>query len=315
MICVIENEYLKAYISDLGATLIKLIDKQTNIDLVLGFDAEEDYFKYSGTNMGASIGRNANRIGGGSFVLNEQKYYLTQNDNNNQLHGGGANGFAFKRWNVIESGKDYIIFDYYSTDKEEGYPGNLRVEVSYTLNQNNIIWKYSGKSDKDTLLNMTNHSYFCLGDDDILNQQLMIYTNKYSHIDDYSLTIDKVCDTINTPYDFYSFKKIKYNLSKLKNGIDNNYVWEYIGNKLMASLKNDRLQLNVYSDLPDMHLYTAYYLNGERGKYFKTYRSYSGICLECQYYPNSINYDSFIKPILHSNETMTHYIRYEINNI
>ena len=315
MIYVLENDYLKAYISDLGATLTKLIDKKTNTDIVLGFDSDEDYIKYGGTNIGASIGRNANRIGNGKFSLNGKTYELSVNDNMNQLHGGGMNGFAFKRWQKrFETGQE-IVLTYYSVDGEEGFPGNLNVEVSYKLEKNNLIWSYSGISDEDTILNMTNHSYFCLGDDNILEQELKIHTDKYSPVDEYSLTLDEVVNVQGSAYDFTKFTKLKDNLSMLSCGIDNNYVWENMNHKLMAELKNDKLQLNVYSDLPDMHLYTAYYLKGEKGKYDKTYDKYAALCLECQFYPNSINYDNYIKPILKKDETMSHYIRYEVKNI
>lgn len=315
MIYILENDYIKACVSDLGATLTKFIDKKTNTDLVLGFDSDENYIKYGGTNIGASVGRNANRIGNASFSLNGKEYKLTVNDNCNQLHGGGMNGFAFKRWTKQLQTKDELVLSYYSKDGEEGFPGNVNVEVSYKLENNSLIWSYSGESDADTILNMTNHSYFNLGDDNINNLYLHITTDKYSPVDENSLTLDKVLNVSNTSYDFTHFTKLEDNLKNLERGIDNNYVWENMSDKLVAELKNNKLQLNVYSDLPDMHLYTAYYLNGEIGKYGKVYHAGSGVCLECQYYPNGINYSDYIKPILHKNEKMHHYIKYEIKNV
>ena len=315
MIYIIENEYLKAYISDLGATLTKLIDKKTNIDLVLGFESDEEYIKYNGANIGASVGRNCNRIGGAKFTINGETYKLVANEGENQLHGGGFEGFAFKRWDKQIQTKEEITLSYLSKDGEQGFPGNLNVEVTYKLDKNNIIWSYSGTSDKDTLLNMTNHSYFCLGDDDVLNHELVIYSDMYCPCDEHSLTLDTPKSVKGTAFDFTKFTKLNDNIKNTKCGIDNNYVWENLDDKKMAEVKNDKLKVTVYSDLPDMHLYTAYYLNGEKGKYGKTYKSYSALCLECQYYPNGINYDKFIKPILKANETMSHYIRYEINNI
>ena len=314
MIYILENDYIKACVSDLGATLTKFIDKKTNTDLVLGFDSDEDYIKYGGTNIGASVGRNANRIGNASFSLNGKEYKLTVNDNCNQLHGGGMNGFAFKRWTKQLQTKDELVLSYYSKDSEEGFPGNVNVEVSYKLENNSLIWSYSGESDADTILNMTNHSYFNLGDDNIMNHELMITTDKYSPIDENSLTKEECINVKDTPYDFTSFRKIEDNLNELECGIDNNYVWETLDDKLMASLRFNNIQMNVYSDLPDMHLYTAYYLNGEKGKYGKTYSKYGAVCLECQYYPNSLNYSSYIKPLLKANEKMSHYIRFEIES-
>lgn len=311
----LENENLLVTVSDLGATLTKFIDKKTDTDLVLGFDNEEGYLKYNGTNIGASVGRNANRIGEAKFTLNGKQYQLAANNGPNNLHGGGENGFAFKTWNVKSKTDDEIVLTYFSKDTEEGFPGNLTVEVSYKLEANTLTWTYSGTCDQDTVFNMTNHSYFCLGDDDILNQELKIYTDTYSPVDADSLTLDETCKVENTPFDFRDFTKLKTNLDKLSQGIDNNYVFENFDDKLMAEVRNNKLHLSVYSDLPDMHLYTAYYLNGEKGKYGKTYNPYSALCLECQFYPNAINYDSYIKPILKSNETMKHYIKYEVNTL
>ena len=316
MIYTIENDYLKVDVCELGATLMRLIDKKSGTDLVLGYETEDDYLKYNGANIGASVGRNANRIGKAQFCLNDKLYKLSVNDNGiNQLHGGGINGFAFKRWEVVDKKEDEISFKYFSKNGEEGFPGNLNVEVSYKLEGNSLTWSYSGSSDEDTILNMTNHSYFNLGSDNIFDLDLHITTDKYSPVDDKSLTLDQILDTKNTPYDFYEFRKVGDNLKELECGIDNNYVWENMSDKLMAELKNDKLKLNVYSDLPDMHLYTAYYLNGELGKYGKVYKSFDALCLECQYYPNGINYDNYIKPILKKDEVMKHYIRYEIENI
>ena len=127
------------------------------------------------------------------------------------------------------------------------------------------------------------------------------------------MTLDEVRETNGTPYDFNEFTSVGNNLALLPSGIDNNYVWEDLSDKLMAQLKNDRLQLNVYSDLPDMHLYTSYYLAGEKGKYGQTYQSGRALCLECQYFPNGINYgDKYLLPILKKGEKMSHYIRYEL---
>ena len=311
---IIENEFLKVEIADLGATLTKLIDKKSGVDIVLGYDSDEEY-KTKGGNIGASVGRNANRIGKGQITLNDILYQLSINDNMNQLHGGGDKGFAFKNWKVVEKSDKEIKFNYFSKDLEEGFPGNLNVYVTYKLDGNNLIWSYEGESDKDTLFNMTNHSYFNLGDEDIMNEYLHITSDKYSPVDEYSLTLDEVKDVKGTAYDFTTFTRLEDNLSKLDKGIDNNYVWEYLGDKLMASLKNDKLQLNVYSDLPDMHLYTSYYLNGDIGKYGLIYNKYKALCLECQYYPNGINYSDYIKPILKKGEKMSHYIRYELINL
>jgi len=311
----IENDLISVTVSTLGATLVKFIDKKTNKDLVLGFDNEEEYIANNGTNIGATAGRNANRIGGAKFNLNGVEYKLSENDHGNQLHGGGINGFAFKTWMVDSIEQNEIVFSYDSKDGEEGFPGNLHAAVSYKLFDSSLVITFSGTSDKDTIFNLTNHSYFNLGDKDIMNHSLQVLTDKYSPTDEVALTLDKVVDVKDTPYDFSKPTLLKDNLSKLEAGIDNNYVWENMDDKKMAELAYDNLQLNVYTDLPDMHVYTAYYLNDEIGKYGKEYKPYSGICLECQFYPNGINYKDYIKPILKANETVEHYIKFEVEHI
>lgn len=306
----LENDYLKIVVSELGATLVSFIDKLTNTDLVLGFDSDEEYIK-CGDYIGASVGRNANRIGSGRFELNGKQYQLSINNNMNQLHGG-VNGFAYQMYKLESLSDDEIIFNIFSKDGEEGFPGNLNAKVSYKLDKNNLIFSYSGISDKDTIFNMTNHSYFNLGDENILNQYLHILTDKYSPTDEYALTLDEVKDVSGTAYDFKESKLIGPNILSLPTAIDNNYVFENMNDKKMIEYHNDKIELNVYSDLPDIHIYTSYFLKPIQGKYQKQYGRYSGICFEAQYYPNGINYSSYIKPILKANEEMKHYIKYEV---
>ncbi|MDO4940075.1 MAG: aldose epimerase family protein [Erysipelotrichaceae bacterium] len=311
----IENAYLKIEVSELGATLVKLIEKETDTDLVLGFDDDRGYLDNNGANIGASIGRNSNRIGNGRFELNGKTYQLTINNNMNQLHGGGFNGFGFKMWKLKEAKDDELVYYYDAKDGEEGFPGNCHAEVSYKLQDNNLIITFTGTSDQDTIFNMTNHSYFCLGDDNILDQELYVTSDKYSPTDEYALTLDEVRDVKDTPYDFREFTRIGSQLEKLKDGIDNNYVWENMEDKLMCELKNDKFKLSMYSDLPDMHIYTSYYLDPCTGKYGKQYKRYSGIALECQFYPNGINYSDYIKPILRKGEVSSHYMKIKIDTL
>lgn len=308
----LENSDIVIEVSEVGATLTRFIDKKTNTDLVCGFDSDEEYAKNCGCNIGATIGRNCNRIGGASFVLNGKTYNLRKNDGNNNLHGGGREGFAFKYFSLVDKKDDELVFEYLSRDLEEGFPGNLTIRVSYKLENNNLIISFTGSSDADTVFNVTNHSYFNMGDLNVLDQQLHITSNKYAPTDETGLTLSTVKNVEGTPFDFTSFRRIGDALAKLENGIDNNYVWENMDDKLLCQVKNDKLQMNVYSNLPDMHVYTANYLETEEGKYGRQYHKYGAICFEAQFYPNAINYDEYIKPILKANETKTYYIKYEI---
>ena len=311
----LENDNLLIEVSELGATLTKFIDKQSGIDIVFGYETDEEYLKYFDAYMGSSVGRNCNRISNGRFTLNDKEYQLSVNNHMNQLHGG-VDCFSFKMWKFERLSYDEIVLSYLSKDNEEGYPGNLNVEVSYRLEGNSLIYTYSGKTDQDTLFNMTNHSYFNLGDKDIMNHELYITTDKYSPVDEYSLTLDEVLPVENTPFDFRKYTKLKNGIESLEMGIDNNYVWENTDDKLMASLRYKNLELNVYSDLPDMHLYTSYYLKTDSGKYDNKYDRFMGVCLECQYYPNGINYgNKYLVPILRKDQERSNYIRYEVNHI
>ncbi len=311
MFYTIENEKISITVSDLGATLIRFIEKETNTDIVLGYDTEEEYTSQGGT-LGASVGRNANRIKNAEFTLNGTTYHLAKNNNENNLHGGGKNGFGFRRWTMVDQTEDKLVFSYYSMDGEEGFPGNLFAKVTYSLDGNTMTQTFEGSSDKDTVFNMTSHSYFNLGDENNLNEELYITTDKYAPVDEFSMTLDEVRDVKGTPYDFTTFTKIGENTSKLPSGIDNNYVWEVMGDKLICQLRNEKLLLSVYSDMPDMHLYTGYGLTERKGKYGQTYNRSHGTALECQYFPNAVNFTNYISPVLPAGETRKNYIRYVI---
>ena len=315
MTYIIENEYLLAELSEQGATLVRLVSKKSDTDVVLGFESEEDYLRNWGTFFGATVGRNSNRIGNARFYLNGKEYKLTVNDNMNQLHGGGINGFSFKRWKAEQYKGDEITFSYVSKDMEEGFPGELLTKVTYKLDKNKLLYVFTGISDQDTIFNLTNHSYFNLGDKDICDHILQIHTDKYSPTDQYALTLDEVRDCLGTAYDFTQPTRIGDNLDKLISGIDNNFVWETLGDKLMSTLSYDDLELNIYSDLPDMHVYTSHGLKTDAGKNGKVYGNCSGIAMECQYYPNGITYgDKYLLPILRKDTIVSHYIAYEIND-
>ena len=315
---VLENDELKVCLSDLGATLVSFIDKKTGIDIVYGFDSAEGYETQHGSYIGATVGRTCNRTAKGKFTLNGKEYQVPVNNGPNSLHGG-IEGFSFKIFDT-EIKDNAIVFTYFSKDMEEGYPGNLTLTVEYKLCKNSLKFTWSAISDQDTIVSITNHAYFnCNGEGTILNHTLKINTDKVALLDNDGMTTDQVIDVKGTAFDFTDehviYEKLEMGHENLlvANGYDHNYVYENFDVKEMATLKGDTLQLDIISDCPDMHVYGGNFLDGEcKGKYGDYYQEKSAMCFECQYYPNSINYEGFIKPILKANERRTHFTEFVV---
>lgn len=317
MIYTIENQYLSARISSVGATLLSFISKETNTDVVLGFDSQNDYFKNSGPHLGATVGRNANRIADGSFSVNGETYQLSLNEPNICLHSG-VGDLSFRSYSLKELSDNSVVLTLFDSDMSGGFPGDLNLEVSYKLVDKQLIFEFSALCSCDSILNITNHSYFNLngGVDTIFNQELKIYTDKMA-LNNGPMASDTVINVKDTAFDFTNLANIGTILERghdnlSKKGIDHNYVYEDMSFKKMAVLKNDNLSLTIESDLPDMHIYTANYLGQLKGKYGLEYDDYYGICFECQYYPNSVNYDKFIKPYIYKDKEFKHKIVYTL---
>lgn len=316
----IENEYLKVKVSTLGATLVSLIYKPYDRDVVLGYDDAETYLDSHGSNMGATIGRCANRIAKGEFTLNGKTYHLTINNGPNTLHSG-INNLTSKLYDVVEK-ENELILSAVSEDGSDGFDGDLKVDIHYRLEGDALVYSYEATTNKDTLCNITNHAYFNLDgllSRSVIDHDVMIPSDYVGLVDGDGLTTDAILAVKNTAFDFNEAKKISSNLAighdniKLANGYDHNYIFGDKKGDLRAVLSNDDLVLEVSSDLPDMHFYTANYLDGEvKGKMDNYYVAKNGVCFECQYYPNAINYELFKKPILKSGEVSSHYIKYRL---
>ncbi len=302
---------MEAVISSLGARIISLTapDKYGKYsDVLMGLGKAEDYantdekFYY-----GAIIGRYANRIEKAKFTLNGVEYTLCPNDNGNSLHGG-KNGFDTKNFQASFDKKS-LYLTYFSKDSEEGYPANLTLRVTYTLdNKNRFIINYDFVSDKDTVCNFTNHAYFNIGnDDDILDQVLTINSSKITPVDDELIPHGDYLNIDGTPFSFKGGVKIGQNIHsdehaiKLCNGFDFNYcIDRKTKNKLefAASVydKKSGRFMTCETTLPGVQLYTSNIAEGSVGK--KVYKNYAALCLETQYYPNSPNCPSYPSPIL-----------------
>ena len=229
----LENGNMTAEITNYAGSLVKLIvpDKDGNKgDILLGYDTLDGYI--AGTSsQGALVGRYANRIGGAKFTLNGKEYTLAKNDNGNTLHGGNV-GFNKKVWDVKdygENGNPYVVFSYTSVDGEEGFPGTLTLDVKYTLTADSIEICYNAVSDKDTVMNFTNHSYFNLNGTDagnIRDHIAQIFADKYTPVSPVLIPTGEIASVKGTPFDFTAPKRIGEDMDngKLPGGYDHNYV-------------------------------------------------------------------------------------------
>lgn len=314
----IENNYLSVKVTNLGATLMSLYDKEKKLELTLGFDTVDEYIKNNTTYFGATVGRCANRIGDSHFMLNDKEYHVLANDGKNSLHGGSVQ-YSFEEFELVSKDDTSLTFKYFSKDGEAGYPGNLNLEIAYRLKDKELDYEIKGVCDEDSLFNITNHSYFNLDNElqSALETEILIPADKVCVNDSNGMASDKVKDVENTVYDFRKFKKLKDIINKddnlAKGGLDHNYVFENMDDKLVCAIRNEKVCLSVYSDLPDVQIYTADGIETLKGRSGITYKQYWGIAIEPQYAPNAINYENFIKPIIKANKEVKHHIRYVVD--
>ena len=316
----LENERIIMKVSEFGAALVALIDKETGIDIAAGFDSAEAYAA-DDAYIGMSVGRTANRIEKGIFELNGKTYHLPVNNNGNCNHGG-IKGLSYRKYDGEEK-ENSVTFTYFSPDGEEGYPGNLKVSVTYTLLENGIEITAGAKSDRDTLFGYTNHAYFNLdGSDSVLDHQLYIPAGEYAPLDETGMCLEKTLKTAGTPFDFTSFHAIGERIEeedeqlKLGAGYDHAFVIPGEGMRLMAQCRGEKLQLTVMSDLPALQLYTSNWFHEQKGKYGKIYHRRAAVALEAAYRPNAVNYPSVEpKPILKKDEYRECHIPFLIDHI
>lgn len=304
-------------VTDFGATLYSLLvpDKDGNLcDVVLGYDDPIGYEGPAGTFFGATVGRNANRIAKGRFILNGKEYSLAQNNGGNNLHSG-LDFYSFRIWNVKEIGDNYIAFSLHSPDGDQGYPGNLDIDVTYTLtDENEVKIDYYGIPEEDTIINMTNHSYFNLNghaSGSVLEQEVWLDADMFTRADEVSIPTGEIIPVEGTPMDFRVKKAIGKDIEKeyealiFGKGYDHNWVLNNHGTYAkIAEMYSDLsgIFMEVYTDLPGVQLYTANYVEHEIGKQGIIYQKRQGICFETQYFPDAINHENFPSPICKAGE-------------
>lgn len=313
-------------VTDFGASMAAvLLPQKTGApkDVVLGFDSVSGY-ENTALYLGATIGRYAGQIRGGSFCLNGEQYSLPVNDHGNTLHGGryGFDKHCFSA--RLDKANNQVTFFASIKDGEEGFPGNLKVEASYRLtDENEIIMVHTARSDKDTVLNMTNHSYYNLDGHDggsIEDHRLKIYGSRFLELLEDCCPNGNILDVSGTPMDFLKMTRIgerigaPYPQLKISEGYDHNWNIEGTGGKVrkIAELESSSgdVRMEVFSDLPGLQFYSGNYLNGgEAGKGGCRYGFRGGLCLEPQHYPAAPNYEQFPSAVLKRNETYRHTIK------
>jgi aldose 1-epimerase len=286
-------------------------------DIVLGHDTAEGYMP-NPTYLGAIVGRYANRIANGTFTLDGKTYTLPKNDGPNTLHGGMTRTFDKVVWDGEPlKGKTGVAFSYLSKDGEEGFPGNLKVKVTYALSDTNeLTVDYEATTDKATPINVSQHSYFNLageGNGDILSHEIMINADRFTPVDKNLIPTGELRPVKGTPFDFTTSTKIgariddNYEQLVLGHGYDHNFVLSRKGEGMELAARvyepTTGRVLEVSTTQPGVQFYTGNFLDGSvTGKQGHVYKHRYGFCLETQHFPDSPNHPSFPNTILRPDE-------------
>jgi aldose 1-epimerase len=298
-------------------TSLRVPDRSGKLDdIVLGFDRLEDYLKEHPF-FGAIIGRYGNRIAKGQFSLAGQTYKLAVNNGPNHLHGGNQ-GFDKVLWNVAPSpGSNTLTLTRTSPDGEEGYPGNLRVRVTYTLtDKNELVVDYTATTDKPTPVNLTQHSYFNLAGQasgDVLGHELMLNADRYTPVDATLIPTGELAPVANTPFDFRKPTTIGSRINgthpqlEAGGGYDHNWVLNRKGSGLQLAARVTEPKtgrtLEIATTEPGIQFYSGNFLDGKlTGKGGAVYKHRTGFCLETQHFPDSPNQPNFPSTILKPGE-------------
>ena len=306
-IFILSDGTVEARIMSFGGIIVSLrtSDRKGKMeDIVLGFDTLDEYVANSHNFYGAVIGRYANRIAHGTFTLDGKKYSLPRNNGENTLHGG-PNGFYNVLWKakLVDNG---VELAYLSKDGEEGFPGTLNATVRYTLEKGALRVEYSATTDKPTVVNLTQHSYFNLGGQgsgDILGHQLTLHASKFTPVDAALIPTGKIKSVASTPFDFLHATRIGERIEandeqlKLGKGYDHNWVLDGNKGKLREAAEvyepSSGRVMKVSTTEPGIQFYSGNFLTGAKGKGGKPYPFRSALCLETQHFPDSPNHPAF----------------------
>ena len=319
-----KNEQLEVVVSNYGCTIIKVIMADKNghkDDVVLGYD---DFTQYQTLDayLGALVGRVANRIKAGQFRLNGQDYHLAVNNGPNHLHGG-IKGFSYQVFDYTIEDEHTLKLHYLSKDGEEGYPGDLDLTVIYTLKDDTLTAHYQATSSADTLINITNHSYFNLSGhkENIYQHTLQIHASQFACVDSDGLTTGELKDVEGTPFDFRQpaliGERVEQDDEQLKigKGFDHPFLFDTQSNQVILTHEPTGRQLIVSTTLPQAQIYTANYLDGRLGKNGERYYARDAVCIETQNMPDAIHLEEHPTTLLKKGETYDEITSYQFKVI
>lgn len=319
-------------ITNYGATItsLKVADKQGNMaDVVLGFDSLQGYLQQGVPYFGSIVGRYGNRIANAKFTLDGQTYQLAANDGPNHLHGG-TKGYDKVVWEAeeVDSGEGASLkLHYLSKDGEEGYPGNLNIDVTYTLtDEDELKIDYKATTDKATIVNLTNHAYFNLSGnlgESILDHKVMINADRFVPVDKTLIPTGELKPVAGTPFDFTSptalGKRIDAADEQLTRGKGYDHAWVLKGQAGTMNLAatvyepNSGRFMEVFTTEPGIQLYTGNFLDGSLSGKGSTYKHRTGFCLETEHFPDSPNQPSFPSVVLSPGETYSTQTTYKFS--
>lgn len=290
-----------ATILTLGGIIQKFV--KDGIDVCLGYDTLEEYLAGKAY-FGALIGRVGNRIGNASFTLNGKGYSLAANNGKHNIHGGAV-GFDKKVWNA-EVKENALVLTCFSPDGEEGFPGNLQVEVTYTLGEDDSLQiNYKATPDRDTLVNMTNHAYFNLnGGGSILEHTLWLDSEGYTAPDSDNIPTGEIASVAGSPMDFRVPKTLGADILDMPaKCYDHNFCLNGSGLRKTAELKGQKLTMEMETTEPGVQIYCANLRSPMKAKYGTEYLGYCFVCLEAQGYPDAIHHENFPSVVVKAGET------------
>ena len=275
-------------------------------DIVLGFGSLAEYTS-NPLYFGALIGRHANRIAQGRFTLDGVEYQLPRNDGDNHLHGG-FRGFDKRVWTAREGDDDSLYLSYFSADGEEGYPGNVEAFVDYHLTEGELRIEYRATTDRDTIVNLTNHSYFNLkGEGTILKHELTLNADHFTPVSDDLIPTGEIAPVAGTPMDFRNGRAIGSEIGSISGGYDHNFCLNDWDGSLRSAARlyepvSGRV-LEILTTEPGMQFYSGNFLDGSfAGKNGVAYVKYAGLCLEPQHFPDAPNHPNFPSTLLRAGE-------------